>query len=394
MRAWRVRPLVLVVSAIQIVDLSLLSAIGPLLPELDQQFDLGPAGAGRIVAAYALGSLVTTIPAGILAGRIGYRRAVVLGLLAMAASSLAFGLVSGELALEAARFGQGVASAISWAAGLGWVAQATEPERRGATLGIVMGATVAGSLAGPALGALAAQGDRRLAFAAVAAVALLLILPTLRLPSVPAVRQPLASVVRSLRSPRLLIALWLFLLPAFLIAALSSIAPLELSSLGWSAAGIGAISIVGAVIQMGSNPALGRWSDRRSRLAPVFGALIVSALVSVLLAAPFVDSRWSLAALVLAANIAFAAFFVPASALLADAVDAARVEQSFGFALANLAWSPGAVLGSLIAGALAASAGDEAAYVMLASICAVTLVAFVAGRSRLRAGTTPNEVLD
>lgn len=377
------RRLVVVVSAIQIVDLSLLSAIGPLLPELDDEFGLGPAGAGRIVASYAVGSLLATIPAGILAGRIGYRAAILVGLVLMAGSSVAFGLASSELGLEAARFGQGVASAIAWAAGLGWVAQATEPERRGATLGVVMGATVAGSLAGPALGALAAHGDRAWAFAAVAAVALLLALAVLRLPSAPAARQRLRELAAGIRNRRLAVALWLFLLPAFLIAALSSVAPLALSALGWTAAGIGAISIVGALIQMVANPALGRWSDRTSRLAPVAAALVLSTLAAGLLTTPLGEGRWTLGALVLLANLSFAAFYVPASALLADAVDEAKVEQSFGFALANLAWSPGAVVGSIAAGALAAAAGDEATYLLLAGVCAATLV--VSAIVRIRA---------
>jgi MFS family permease len=345
-----------------------------------------------MVAAYAVGSLVATLPAGILAGRIGYRAAVIAGLILMAASSLLFGLAGDVLALEASRFGQGVASAVCWAAGLGWVSQASPPEQRGRTLGIVMGATVAGSLAGPAIGALAAGGDRAPAFIAVAAAASVLAVCALAVPSTPAVRTRLVVLLRSVRRSSLAVPLGLFLLAAFLIAGLATVAPLDLASVGWSAAGIGAISIAGALVQMASNPLLGRWSDRRSRLAPVFAVLGISAGVAALLATPLGETSAALGALLLCANVAFAGFYVPASALLADAADAAGIDQSSAFALANLAWSPGTVAGSLVAGALAGAAGDEAAYALLAAVCFAVLCGAlslrrVSGRS---AGAPPD----
>ena len=51
---------------------------------------------------------------------------------------------------------------------------------------------------------------------------------------------------------------WLFLLPAFLLAGQQAVAPLRLDQLGWSVGGIGAIYICAAAIQSVISPPLGR----------------------------------------------------------------------------------------------------------------------------------------
>jgi MFS family permease len=102
-------------------------------------------------------------------------------------------------------------------------------------------------------------------------------------------------------------------------------------------------------------------------------SLAASAAACLLL--PLGRDRWSLALLVVLAATAFGAFFAPAMALLADEAERAGLEQALAFALLNLAWAPGHLVGSAAGGALASGTGDTPPYLILALLCAVTLPA-------------------
>jgi predicted MFS family arabinose efflux permease len=149
------------------------------------------------------------------------------------------------------------------------------------------------------------------------------------------------------------------------------LAPLRLSGLGWGATGIGAVFLIAAAVSMVVNPALGRWSDRR-RLAPVRLALVLSIGGSLALAAS--TGRWLYAAIVVAADVVYALLWTPATVLLSDAAAERGVGFVVGFALMNLAWSPGQLVGSLFAGAIGQTTSDAVAYAVAAVLCVVALV--------------------
>ena len=60
----------------------------------------------------------------------------------------------------------------------------------------------------------------------------------------------------------------------------------------------------------------------------------------------------------------------PAMALLSDGVESAGIDQGFGFALVNLVWAGGQVVGTIAGGALAGATSDAAVYLVLAVVCA------------------------
>ena len=65
------RRLVLLVSAIVLVDTIFFAALAPLLPTYEEEFGLSKQAAGLLTAIYAAGGLAGAIPGGLLASRLG-----------------------------------------------------------------------------------------------------------------------------------------------------------------------------------------------------------------------------------------------------------------------------------------------------------------------------------
>src|SRR5207248_1890297 len=115
------RRLVLVVGAIVFFDTMFYAAIEPLLPTLVHELGMSKFAAGVMTAAYPAGTLLGSLPAGVLAARVGPKTTVYTGLTLLALSTLAFGFLHNELALDLARLIEGVGGAFSWSGGLAWI---------------------------------------------------------------------------------------------------------------------------------------------------------------------------------------------------------------------------------------------------------------------------------
>jgi predicted MFS family arabinose efflux permease len=147
--------------------------------------------------------------------------------------------------------------------------------------------------------------------------------------------------------------------------------PLRLHQLGLSDLGVGGVFFVSAGIAAALNPALGRWCDRRGRLQPLRATLIACILLCP--AVPLVAGKWGGAVIAVAAGVVFDLLFVPATALFSDGSEAAGLDPGLGFALFNLAWSPGGFLGAAAGGALAGVVGNASPYLVAAALCGITL---------------------
>ncbi len=359
------------------------AAITPLLPRYADDLDLSKAAAGVLSAAYAAGLVVFALPGGWIAARIGVRRALLMGLALLAASSLGFAFADSALLLDAARFLQGVGGALSWAAGLTWLAAATPRERRGEILGAAIAAAVLGMLLGPALGALAWTVGADFVFSGVAGVAIGLAAWTASVrAAAPAPRRAnLGSVLRSLHRPLIALGIWLTALPSLFAGTLEVLAPLRLGELGASGVTIGAIFVVAAGAETAATWALGTLSDRRGRLAPIQIGLCILSLGAAALALS--DTVALLAVLVVVAVIGFGFIWAPASTYLSEAGEEAGIELSFAFALFNLAWAAGQVLGGAGGAWLAGTTSDAVPYVVALGLCLGTLVVISRGRHGL-----------
>jgi MFS family permease len=373
LNARELRLLFLVAGAIVFVDTMFYAAVVPLLPTLTRELHLSKASAGVLTAGYAAGTLVGSIPGGMLASRAGPRVTIYTGLLLLGASSVAFGFLDNIVLLDTARFVQGFGGACTWAGSLAWLISEFPVERRGSAIGGALAAAIGGALFGPVIGTLAHVLGRAPVFSAVVVVAgaLAVLVKLLPVPS-PAVSEPGPTrLFEHVFHSGIGFAMWLVALPAIASGVINVLGPLRLNALGASVVGIGATFLIAAAAEAIVSPAVGHVSDRRGRMFPLRIGLAAAAIV-LLCFAP-AKSVVVAAAVVVLAAVALGAFWAPAMAMLADVADASGLSQGYAMALTNLAWASGQIIGAGGGGALAKATSDAVPFALSAALCAATL---------------------
>ncbi|HEX8741588.1 MAG TPA: MFS transporter [Thermoleophilaceae bacterium] len=365
------RRLLLLVSAIVLVDTMFYAAITPLLPRYSDELGLSKSAAGVLTAAYPAGTLLASLPSGWLAIRVGVRPTVVLGLALLSVSSVVFGLAEDAVLLDAARFVQGVGGAASWAGGLGWLVAAGPPERRGELIGTAFGAAIGGALLGPVLGAAANEATPEWAFGAVGAAGAGLLAWTLAMPAPARAAQDRSGLLPALRHRPLLAGVALIVLVGLFFGVVEVLVPLRLGELGAGSVLVAGTFLVTAGLQALASPAAGRYSDRRGALPLVRVALACAVVLAVALAS--VDAIVPLVALAMVAGPLVGMLWVPGMTILSSGAEAAGLEQALAFALVNLTWSAAQTAGAAGGGALADAAGDWAAYAAVTAATALAL---------------------
>jgi predicted MFS family arabinose efflux permease len=372
------RSLINLICCVALVETAFFVMLAPILSELVEDAHASHTQAGILTAAYAGGSMVGALPAGLLVWKVGARLTVIAGLVLLSAATLCFGFLDGIWLLDASRFLQGIGGALAWTSGLAWLTEATGPERRGAAIGLVMSAALVGALVGPVLGAAAAQLGRAWVLSTFSVLGAGLVVWTLRLEERSAERRPGfvdREARRSLRHPDVLGGLWLVFIAGFFFGVLAVIAPLALSDVGLSAVWIGAVFLVAAAVEAVLNPLLGRWYDEGGRVPLIRLTLVSSAAIAFLL--PVLSEKWVLATGVALAAIAFGSFWLPGTAVLASGVEATALAPAVGFALWTFAWAPANVVGALVSGWLSDATGDAVPYVLVGVISLLTLATTV-----------------
>jgi MFS family permease len=377
------RLLFLVAGAVVFFDTMFYAAVVPLLPTLTRQLHLTKASAGVLTAGYAVGTLVGSIPGGILAERAGPRVTLYTGLALMGSSSLAFGVLSNVALLDAARFLQGLGGACTWAGSMVWLVNEVPPNRRGSAIGGALGAAIGGALFGPVVGTLAHALGRGPVFSAVVlvAVGLACALAILPRPATPARDPDRVSLMRQLRQPAIVLGMWLVALPAIASGTINVLAPLRLGELGAGAAGIGATFLIAAAIEAVISPVVGRLSDRRGRVFPLRIGLGGATIALLLFTLP--RTSLLLALVIVVETVALGTFWAPAMAMLSDSADSHGMSQAYALALTNFAWAAGQIAGAGGGGSLAKAAGDAAPFAIAAGLCALTLGLLVLARAGL-----------
>jgi MFS family permease len=377
------RRLALVVGAVVFFDTMFYAAITPLLPTLAHELHLSKFSAGLMTAAYPAGTLIGSLPGGILAVRLGPKRTVYAGLLLLAGSTLAFGFLQNAVLLDAARFIEGLGGACSWAGGLAWVVIEAPGDRRGSVMGTALGTAVAGALFGPVVGTIADAAGRGATFSAVVVISLVLIdqarrVSLLHTPS----GQGLRYLGGAMRDPSLLVGMWLVMLPAIASGVVNVLGPLRLHRLGAAAAVVGAIYLAGSAFEATVTPLIGRLSDRRGRMLPVRSGLLVT--IPLLLCFTLAGSVVLLGLLIVVIDGALGGFWAPAMAMLSDRAESRRLDQGLAVALINLAWAAGQIVGSSAGGGIAKHAGDGLPMTLTAALYGLTLAGGLVLGRRIR----------
>lgn len=340
-------------------DVVFFSAIAPLLPDYVSDLGLSKAQAGVLSAAYAAGTLIFSLPAGLVAARFGPRRTVIYGLLLLGVASVAFGFAHTFPLLDAARFAQGAAGALIWSGALTWLVSVSPPEKRGSVIGTALGTAVAGALFGPALGALAATVGTEKVFSGVLLVALALAAFAARLPEAEVSERPdLREVLETILTRPIVLATAFVAIPSVMFGAVEVLVPLQIDDLGGGHALIAGGFIAGAALEAILAPLAGGYSDRVGRRTPFMLGLSICAVAMAAVAVGQVMGV-VMAGLILT-SLGGGICFTPALTMLTEAAESSGLHQGFAAGLSNMAWAAGQVIGGLAGGGAASVAGNAA----------------------------------
>lgn len=365
------RRLLILASTMVFFDVAFYAAIAPLLPDYAAEFGLSKAQAGILAASYAAGTLLASLPAGLVATWAGPRRTVIGGLLLLGCSSLVFGLAHEIVLLDLARFAQGIAGALIWSGALTWLITTAPPERRGSIIGTALGTAVAGALVGPILGAVAAEVGTAAVFSGVLVIAVVLAAFAARLPEAgPPERQPLREVGATILTRPILTATAFVAVPSMMFGAVEVLVPLRIDELGGGHAAIAGGFVFGAALEAGLAPIVGRYSDRVGRRIPFVIGIGICACAMVGIAAAQALGP-VLAALILG-SLGAGICFAPALTTLSETADLSGLHQGFAAGLSNMAWAAGQTAGALMGGGVASAAGYAVPSLAIAALLVVT----------------------
>jgi predicted MFS family arabinose efflux permease len=342
--------------------------------------NIGPTRLGVLVSMYPLGGLVGAWPSAILATRQGAPRALVYGLVALAASIAGLGFGSQEWLLDASRFLGGVGASCVWTGGLSVLLHSSPANVRGRAIAVAMSGSLVGSLVGPMIGGIAFSLGRAGVFGVTAGLVSLLAVWVLTRSDWGASPAKEISIRSLLSKPRVKPSLWLNAVPAFLVGVLSVLGPIGLDAEGVGGRRIAVVFVIaGGVAALIAHP-IGRWLDARG-IDRVLRSLLVAAFAaSVILTVPW-SSAWLGAAVCIAGGL-YAALGIPAAALIAKTAERGNFGFAYGVGLGSVAWSLGSVLGSTAAGFAAGPLGNRLPF-LVAGTAALTPLIFLSGGSTL-----------
>ena len=330
-----------------------ISVMLPLLPLYATELGAPPVVLGLLTSAFAVTNATGQLGAGFLSERWGARRLLTGGLALYATMNALIATAASAAWLLLWRTTAGFGGGAMLVSERIYLAQVAEPARRAFANGIISAAASAGTVAGPAVGGLAAAiGGLRAPFVIVAATSILALIGTLFLPS-PRRRIEHISDETEPAPPTAYGPLAVLLVAQLLLLAsyggfITTYAPLATQRMGWSIVDVGiAFSFFGGgSIVLG--PPLAHLADRigRQLVAPVAPLSLAGFAFGLVLGLP----QPVVFGFAFIGGGGLTAFGAAWYALLADVAGERRIGRTFG--VINAVSSLGIVAGSLLAAQL------------------------------------------
>jgi MFS transporter, DHA1 family, solute carrier family 18 (vesicular amine transporter), member 1/2 len=388
----RALPAILVAGAV-FVDTLLYGLVVPIVPGYARSLGAGTGLLGVVFGAYAVGMLAVSPVAALLTERLGARRVLAVSGAGIVASALVWAESGNVGMLVAARALQGGAAGLTWTAGLAFTATSYGPGRRGQVMSWLLTAMAAGSVLGaPAGGVLADLLGYRAPFLLTAGLAAAEVPAFWRLlprGSVRPARGNLVAGAGALLAHGSSRNTFLAVLGASTaVSTAEPFLPLRLrSELNLSPGAIGLLFGLTMTVFAVASP-LAAALARRAGLARLMAAGLagMAAVMPALALAPSVPAAsCALAGL----GICLALVLTPALTALGEVVDATGASHGMTYALFNIVYAGGMLLGPLEGGLVSQGFGLTAAFTVTGLLCLVPVAA--CGRGLLRRPGEPAE---
>ncbi|MDQ6851214.1 MAG: MFS transporter [Actinomycetota bacterium] len=365
--------------------------VAPAIPLFARQFGVSKTGAGAVLSAFALMRLITAPFVGRLVNAAGERVVLASGIGIVAVSSALSGLAQAYWQLLVLRGAGGVGSIMFSVGAASLLIRVTPSHQRGRAQGVWAGAFLIGLIAGPAVGTVASFSLRLpfFLYAGTLVVAGALGLGNLRHSEL-AARQtvqadplPLRTALRSRAYVAALVAS--FAGDFAVVGSRSSIVPqfvtdrLHLGT-GWVYAAFLVVSLVSGMLLL----PFGQVADTRGRRPVILGGLGLGAVGFLLL--PSVATLTGLLVAMVLLGFAGAADSVAPGAVLGDVVGS---RGGTVVAVFQMAGDLGAVLGPIVAGALADAHGYGVAFAVSAVVALAPLPFVALAPETLRPAPVP-----
>jgi multidrug resistance protein len=378
---------VVLVTLATFADLLAYSICVPVLPDFARRLGASPSTIGLMFGSFGVTLLAVSAPMGAISDRTGRKLPLVLGMLALAGSTLLFAAADSLAMLFAARMVQGAADGVTWVVGFALVADRYRPEERGRVMGYVMSGTSFGIMVGPSLGGwLYEAGGLALPFQFVAALALVCAAGfALLQPEPPGDRRAGPSIWAVVRVRPVAFCAAIVVLTAATVAMLEPVLPLFFDRrLGFTPSQIGLLfgmaAVASTLMPLVYGPMIGRWGARRLTLA---GLLLTAAWMPMMATA---SSFPTALALMVVQWVAIALIITPSLAYMAEVTAFAGGDAyGIGYGVYNTAWGVGLLAGPALGGWLFERAG----FANLAigwSIAVIVATIAIAGAGLGRAG--------
>jgi MFS family permease len=385
------RPVVLLLYAAVFVGEAMWSAIVPLVPAFALRFSLSTVQSGLLLASASVAILLVSIPAGIAGERLGMRRVTLAAMAVLAVSDAGQGLAGTFWELLAARVLFGIGFGALWTTGLAWLSEATG-ERQAQALSLTVTTAGLGGVAGPAFAGVLVQRFGLAAPFTVAAAVTTLLTAGLALESstsgraVASEQATLHALAAAARERRVTASLALMGLGGLVGGVINLLVPLQLHRNGVTTASIGAAFGASAVLFIAASAAVAHLGERAAQagVGAVAAALAGATMILVLVS----SSTVVVVAFLLVRGPVAAVLFTITFPLGVRGGRAAGISVGTMAALLNIVWALSGLVAPIGAGALAQTAGDRAAYGLMAVLCLVVASAVASGAPRLRSAAS------